>query len=335
MKSAPSVPITVLMSVYNGERWLAESIQSVLNQTFSDFEFLIVDDGSSDGTAQILNEIAITDHRVRIIKKHNTGLADSLNCGIAEAKGVWIARQDADDVSEPGRLLKQWQAVQSMPSVVLTGSAFVLINDEGREGRRYRLPRSNTRLASWLSTGKRFFPHSSAFFNRDIVQRIGGYRQRIKRAQDRDLWLRLSEVGEIACIGEPLVKIRKHDDQISHDEGGQRQLIDSSVASASYWLRKYGLSDPVEGDEKSFLLFHSWVAATLADWRVFEMASERKLLTAEQLIWRRRLISILNEIMRGRVSMIRQVLWNRYFGNRLGKRLANHYIHQFKLDTHK
>lgn len=335
MKSPSFVPITVLMSVYNGERWLAESMQSVLNNTFSDFEFLIVDDGSTDGTAQILNEFAKKDHRIRIIKKHNTGLADSLNCGIVEAKGFWVARQDADDVSEPERLLKQWQAVQSMPSVVLTGSAFVLISDEGREGRRYRLPRSNTRLASWLSTGKRFFPHSSAFFNRDIVQQVGGYRQRIKRAQDRDLWLRLSEVGEIACIDEPLVKIRKHDDQISHDEGGQRQLIDSSVASASYWLRKYGLPDPVEKDEKSFLLFYSWVAETLADWRVFGMASERKLLTAEQLLWRRRLISILNEIMRGQVSMISQFLWNRYFGNRLGKALAKHYIRQFKLYIQK
>lgn len=331
MKSASFVPITVLMSVYNGERWLEESIKSILNQSFIDFELLVVDDGSTDSTAQILEGFAKADHRIRIIKKHNTGLADSLNCGIAEAKGVWVARQDADDVSVPWRLLKQWQAVQSMPNVVLTGSAFVLINDEGREGRRYRLPRSNTRLASWLSTGKRFFPHSSAFFNRDIVQRIGGYRQRIKRAEDRDLWLRLSEVGEIACIDEPLVKIRKHYDQISHDEGGQRQLIDSSVASTSYWLRKYGLSDPVEGDEKIFLLFYSWVAATLSEWRVFEIAAERKVSISEQLLWRGQLISILNEIMRGQVSMISQVLWNRYFGNRLGKTLAKHYIRQFKL----
>lgn len=90
--------VSVLMSVYNGERWLAESIESVLNQTFTDFEFLIVNDGSTDGSGEIINRYAEQDSRIHVFDKPNTGLADSLNYGIARAKGEWIARIDADDV---------------------------------------------------------------------------------------------------------------------------------------------------------------------------------------------------------------------------------------------
>lgn len=320
--SRPSV--TVLMSVYNGERWLDCSIRSILEQNFTDLEFLIVNDGSLDSSLAIIRKWAAIDERVVIIDKSNTGLADSLNSGIKKARGIWIARQDADDVSEPRRLLKQWQIAHSMPDVCLIGTGFVLMDQNGIEGKRYRLPRTNTCLASWLMNGKRFFPHSSAFFRRDIVQQVGGYRPRIQRAQDRDLWLRLSEVGEIACVDEALVKIRKHDDQISHDEGGQRQLIDSSVASASYWLRKYGLPDPVEKDEKSFLLFYSWVAETLADWRVFEMASGHRFSIGFQPNEWVRSQSFLKRIFRGRF------LWSRLFGNRLGQALAKHYARKNK-----
>ena len=107
-KSKKSEPlITVLMAVYNGERWLHDSINSILDQTYTNFEFIIVNDGSTDNSPQIINKFAFNDRRITIYNKKNSGLTDSLNFGIQKAKGKWIARIDADDISSPGRLKKQ------------------------------------------------------------------------------------------------------------------------------------------------------------------------------------------------------------------------------------
>lgn len=321
---APSV--TVLMSVYNGERWLSESIQSVLDQTFADFEFIIVNDGSIDQSLQIINQYAEQDLRVRLFDKPNTGLADSLNYGIARAKGVWIARQDADDVSEPDRLRKQWEFAQSIHGVVLIGSGFVLMEEEGKVGRKYTLPRNHMRLKRWLISGKRFFPHSSAFFNRDIVQKIGGYRPRIQRAQDRDLWLRLVESGTVVCVDETLVKIRRHAKQISHDEDGYRQFLYSNVAMVSYWLRRLAVLDPVEEDERTFNDFIQWINEECHKKKLFELVQDTKALKRELSSGWSSASHVVAMIMHGRILSIMRVIWTRYFRSELSKSLAKKYI---------
>ena len=123
--------ITVLMAVYNGERWLAESIQSVLEQTFTNFEFIIVNDGSNDCSLQIINQFSKKDSRIRVYNKKNSGLADSLNYGIAEARGEWIARIDADDICSLERLQKQIECVRLNTDLVLVGSGLVIIDENG------------------------------------------------------------------------------------------------------------------------------------------------------------------------------------------------------------
>jgi len=257
--------VSVLMSVYNGERWLAESIESVLNQTFTDFEFLIVNDGSTDGSGEIINRYAEQDSRIFVFDKPNTGLADSLNYGIARAKGEWIARIDADDVCEQERLQKQLDLASHYPNVVLIGSGLTQINELGEVGKKYWLPVEHKKLVRRLLRMRPFFAHSSAFYKTEAVQLVGGYRTRIKRAQDYDLWLRLSEKGELACISKPLIKCRKHADQVSHEEGGRRQLVDSHVAITSYWLRRSGVADPVDtgSSDNEFDRFCNWVAQQL------------------------------------------------------------------------
>ena len=102
-KLRKDLSITVLMSVFNGERWLAESLKSILNQTFTDFEFIIINDGSTDGTLKILEKYAKQDSRIKIYYKENSGLTDSLNFGVSKAKGKWIARIDADDIAHHER----------------------------------------------------------------------------------------------------------------------------------------------------------------------------------------------------------------------------------------
>ena len=115
--------ITVLMAVYNGDRWLAESIQSVLGQTFTNFEFIIINDGSDDYSPQIISQFAKKDSRIHVYDKENSGLTDSLNYGIEKAQGEWIARIDADDIWRSERLQKQIECVRLNTDLVLVGSA--------------------------------------------------------------------------------------------------------------------------------------------------------------------------------------------------------------------
>lgn len=262
-------PISVVMSCYNAECWLAESIESVLNQTWRDFEFIIVDDGSTDGTGRIIEHFATNDARIVPITKPNTGLADSLNTGIARARGGWIARLDADDLCEPDRLAKQWRAASANPALVFVGTGLVWIDEHGKRLAVHRYPTSHRKLVAHLTTARKFPAHSSAFFRADAFRRVGGYRPRIRRAEDWDLWLRLSEVGELLSLRQPLVRIRKHTAQVSHEEGGRRQLIDSYVAMVSYWLREAGRADPVAGNAAEFESFYAWIGEHMLANKVF------------------------------------------------------------------
>ena len=249
------------MSVYNGERWLHDSINSVLKQTYSDFEFIIVNDGSLDKSLDIIKEFAGKDQRILVIDKPNSGLADSLNVGIAKASGEWIARIDADDLCDPNRLALQYGMARSRTDLVLIGTGLLEIDDLGQRRKTFSYPHGHQELVNRLLKMRAFFPHSSAFFNTQAVKNLGCYRPRLKRAQDFDLWLRLSEVGRIGCVAEPLVCIRHHAAQISHDEGGRRQIIDGRVALASHFLRQKGLLDPVAVDStySDFTVFWQFV----------------------------------------------------------------------------
>ncbi len=255
--------ISVLLSVFNGARWLNESIKSVLDQTFRDFEFIIVDDGSTDNSLEILEQYKAQDSRLIIISKPNTGLADSLNHGIQKARGEWIARLDADDICEATRLEKQIKRARSNSKLVFIGTGLTIINESGAKNKIYSYPSQHKFLLRNLITARKFPAHSSAFYRTQVIRDIGGYRLRIKRSEDLDLWLRLSEVGELTTLNEPLVQLRRHSDQISHDYDGKRQLFDSKIAMVSYWLRMLGCIDPVDADETSFLTFTEWLQTRL------------------------------------------------------------------------
>lgn len=241
-----TVPVTVLMSVYNGERWLHESIPSILNQSFDNFEFVIVNDGSTDGTLEIINEYGRKDKRIRLVDKPNTGLVDSLNSGLRISNGEWIARMDADDLSAPNRLNEQYRYVNEDSSLVLLGSGLKIIDQYSQVGKTYCYPSGHDQLKTRLLGLQAFFAHSSAFYSIRAVQQAGGYRARIRRAQDIDLWLRLMELGRLGCHPDPLVSIRKHTEQVSNESGGKRQTQDAFVGLCSYLIRSRNKVDPVE-----------------------------------------------------------------------------------------
>ena len=277
-----TVPISVVMCCYNAERWLEESIESVLSQTWRNFEFIIVDDGSTDRTGEIIERYVKRDRRIVPIAKSNTGPADSRNIAATRARGEWIAILDADDVCEQERLARQWCAATSDTGLVFLGSGLVLIDEQGHSSSVYSYPSGHEKLVAHLATGRRFPPHSSAFIRTDAFHRVGGYRTRIKRAEDLDLWQRLSEVGRLACLQEPLIRLRRHSGQISHDERGWRQLVDAHVAMVSYWLRRAGHPDPVESDIEEYERFRSWVADRLANESPLAIVNYHQILEAAQ-----------------------------------------------------
>jgi len=197
--------VSVVMSVYNGAVHLEETLGSVLSQEGCDLEFIVVDDGSTDGTGRILDEWAARDGRLRVIHQENTGLTRALIRGCAEARGEFIARQDAGDVSLPGRLAPQCSYLASHPSVALVASGTRFVGPAGES--LYEIARMGKELGaglSLLSVEEIRGPshHGSTMFRKEAYLCVGGYRPAFDVAQDIDLWLRLAEVGGSWGIGD-------------------------------------------------------------------------------------------------------------------------------------
>ena len=157
--------ITVLLSVFNGEKWLKYSIESILNQSFRDFEFLIINDGSIDSTKKILEQYAKDDSRIRLIHQSNKGLTYSLNYGIKLAKGKWIARIDCDDIASPERLKRQYEFALRTNSL-LVGCQSKLISDSGRFLGYNKIPTSEKKLLKNLKSQKNSSHTPRLFFKK-------------------------------------------------------------------------------------------------------------------------------------------------------------------------
>jgi len=240
--------ITVLTIVYNGELHIQEAIDSIRKQTYTDFEYIVVDNNSTDDTPEILEYYAKRDKRIRVITETKQGILFARNAGLQQAKGDWVAVLDADDVALPDRLERQFDFVKQNPSVVLVGSGCFMINEAGRLMKEYRYPPDYKSLVDRLEQHQAFFPHSSAFYNRQIVAEIGGYR--FPHAEDYDLWFRLSEYGDIACISEPLIKLRRTVMSRSYNISQEPYILFKLIILACHLRRKHGLSDPFLKQEK-------------------------------------------------------------------------------------
>jgi len=194
--------ITVLMSVYNSQDTISFAIESILNQTFSDFEFIIINDGSSDNTLSILNNYSKKDKRIRIIDQMNKGLTRSLNIGIRLAKGKYIARQDDDDLSLPQRLEKEVQLLEKYDEIVLVGTNQYEVKNNNESLGRYYDDESINKIVYIYNP----IAHTSAMFRKDKFIEVGLYNESFTTSQDFEAWMRLAEVGKITMIDEPLVK---------------------------------------------------------------------------------------------------------------------------------
>ena len=206
--------VTVLMSVYNGERYLREAVESVLNQAFAGFEFIIIDDGSTDATSEILDGFG--DPRiVRFMNERNIGLAGSLNKGLAMARGEYIARMDADDINLPERLAKQVVFLDEHREVGVVGCAIQVIDADGSPIRVQRYPTTHGPLL-WALCFYTPLAHPTVVFRKAVVERVGGYDCALLINEDRDLWQRLSSVTRFANLPEVLFSYRMHPGSACH-----------------------------------------------------------------------------------------------------------------------
>jgi len=283
----PMPAVSVLLPVYNGARFLNEAVQSILDQTFRDFELLAVDDGSSDDSLAILRNFERQDSRVRVETRENRGLVFTLNQLISIAKGQFLARMDADDISMPHRFAEQVDFLQIHPEVQLVGTSVTQINAAGLKIGHIRSPLDHGHIEAQLLDGHCPICHPAVMMRAKAIAEIGGYREEFRDAEDFDLWLRLSEVGKLANLSESLLLYRLHSGSVSETAGlSQRDATKRAVNEA--WTRR-GIEGKFHSDEHwrpdntsaskhRFALQYGWTAwahGFTATWRAYAWEAVR------------------------------------------------------------
>ncbi len=227
--------ISVVMPVHNALPFLDESISSILEQTLSNFEFVILDDASTDGSDTLLREWSLRDKRIHLHQsKKRLGLAASSNSVVARARAPLVARMDADDIAHPDRLIRQWNIMKDRPDVVALGTLCNGINADGREVRprdRWRLLRRSARIP---------FPHGSVMFRREVFDQLGGYNEGVTRGEDQDLFVRMAVRGRVLTLSDALYSYRYHSSNATLFNGiravGENHSQNGDALAAFYML---------------------------------------------------------------------------------------------------
>lgn len=214
MTSKPK--ISVIMSVFNHEKYLQKSIDSILSQSYKNFEFVIINDGSNKNTKKILELNKLQDKRIKvIINKKRIGLTKSLNIAIKISKGEYIARQDSDDISYFKRFDEQLNFFKKNKKVIMCGTNGILIDNNGSFLKNIKNLENNYEKIKKKLIYENQFIHSSVMVKRNYLLEVKGYDEKFKYAQDYDLWCRLSIRGFLTNINKILVKIRQHNESIT------------------------------------------------------------------------------------------------------------------------
>jgi glycosyltransferase involved in cell wall biosynthesis len=205
--------VSVIMPVYNCENFIINSVESILGQTFTDFEFIIIDDCSTDNTYNLLKQFK--DNRIRLLKnENNLGIVKTLNNGLLIAKYNLIVRMDGDDISLPSRIENLYYNFQNNTNLILCGSSYYFLFHNGKKILN-KVQFSNERIKNTLIFFNSFC-HSSVMYKRNIALSVGGYKVEDYNCEDYGLWKRMSHLGEFSNIKKPLLLYRVHNSNISN-----------------------------------------------------------------------------------------------------------------------
>lgn len=226
--------LSVVMPVYNALPFLNWSISSILGQTFSDFEFVILDDASTDGSTELLRDWARRDARIQLYESdQQLGLARSSNAVVAKAHAPILARMDADDIAHPDRLKRQLEVLTAAPDVAVVGTLCNGIDASGRVVRprdRWRLLRTSIQIP---------FPHGSTMFRRSAFDAVSGYNEHAVRGEDQDLFLRMATQGRVVTIADVLYSYRYHSSNATLINGTQavsERASENDKAVAAFYM---------------------------------------------------------------------------------------------------
>lgn len=228
--------VTIFIPLFNGEDYIKETIESALKQDFSDFEVLVIDDGSTDNSLKILS--GFTDNRIRIVTNNtNMGRPFTRNRGIELARGEYLAVLDSDDIAETNRLSRQVEFLDKNADIAAVGSFAWYIDDTGNTAFLCEVPTKWTEIAKEILYTNCFI-HSSVMFRKQVLIDVGGYNLDFPQAQDYELFLRLCEHYKLANIAEPLIKYRIHSKQVSQTKLASQTRLANLARLNSYKRRK-------------------------------------------------------------------------------------------------
>lgn len=270
------VAISVLMPVYNAQRYVAGAVESILGQTFGDFELQIIDDGSTDGSLKILKEYAARDSRIRLVSRPNTGYVAALNEMLSSARGEFIARMDADDLSLPERFEKQVGKLRKFPEVGVLGGQIEIIGPTGKVLAARSAPQEHAAIDGNHVSGRgSLISHPAAMMRTELMRSVGGYRPDFWPSEDLDLFLRLGERTQLANLPEVILRYRLHEASTSH---GNRRVQREAGRRAVMEARERRGLPPINTDKKreavnwytNWKIYRVWAWSELAGGNLHE-----------------------------------------------------------------
>jgi len=296
--------VSVVMSVYNGSSYLQEAVNSILNQTFTDFEFIIIDDGSTDSSYSILCQFL--DKRIKVIKNDkNIGLTKSLNKGLSIAQGKYIARMDADDISLPERLEKQVNVLDCSPDIVLVSCNIEIFWNNGMSSEIIRSCESY--FVKWyLLFYNHLGGHGQVLYRKNEMLSLGGYCEDYRYSQDYQLWSTLSGIGNIFIINEFLYKQRRHEESISTKKNlEQLSYVVKTSKENIYKLTQIKFEDQIIKDMTNFMV-GIWLSSSF-----FEISDLADLDKSVRITYLRFIEN--NSLSKSQVKKLKQSIGVRYW----------------------
>ncbi|MCA0930927.1 glycosyltransferase [Lutimonas saemankumensis] len=226
--------VSVIMSVFNCEKFLTTAIESILQQSFADFEFIIFDDASTDGSGKIIKSYAEADDRViAIFNTENQGLTKNLNKGIAMSKAVYIARMDADDIALPNRLSRQVEYLDKNTHIDIVGSSAIDIDENGNQLQKRQAPESHQEIIKLLPKANPMI-HSTVVFRRKSLEKIEFYNESYRTTQDYEMWFRAAGNGMIFCNLSEILLLYRMDNNYHRRKSIRYRLYDCKLRLESF-----------------------------------------------------------------------------------------------------
>lgn len=325
--------VSVIMASRNASNFIETAIQSVLFQTFKDWELIVVDDNSNDNSIEIINKYKKKDKRIKLICNLKTlGPAKSRNIALRVSKGKWISILDSDDVYFPHKLQKQIEVIKHKPAIIFVGSSFVYIDKNGKHLSNYKYSSKDSILRANILRNKQFPPHSSYFIKSYHLKKIKGYNARYYMAPDYDLLLRLLGMGRFSCAKDILIKLRLHEKNRSLRTFNSLNQLDYAIlANVCNYIKIKTNSDPaIDLNNKNWNIFLRKTVNILKSDQYYKYLILKKKIKVEikKLILISKIKFILNILIKKKI--IYYSLVNYFRGQTISNKYKEYYLKYYQ-----